>query len=65
MKFIGKSIDESDECGYTGAAGQKRHIVCITNHEVPVGELHPGPLTFMKFFFHAGGVTSPDGIGDL
>ena len=65
MKFIGKPIDESDESGYTCATGQKRHIVCIPNYEVPVGELHPDPLAFPKFILHAGGVAPLDGIGDL
>src|SRR4030042_4053124 len=50
---------------YAGAASQKRHIVCIPNHEVPVGQLHPDHPVFMKFILHTGGVASPDGIGDL
>ena len=64
MKFISKSIDERDERGYAGAAGQKHHIACIPNHEIPVGQLHPDPPAFLKFIFHTGGVASPDGIGD-
>ena len=64
MKFISKPIDESDECGYTRAAGQKHHIARIPNHKITVGHLNPYPPAFLKFIFHAGGVTSPDGIGD-
>ena len=64
MKFISKSIDERDERGYAGAAGQKHHIARIPDHEIPVGQLHPDHPAFLKFLFHTGGVASPDGIGD-
>lgn len=64
MEFIGEAVDKSDERGYTCAAGQKRHIVCIADHEIPIGQLHPDHPAFLKFILHTGGVASPDGIGD-
>jgi hypothetical protein len=57
-------FQKGDERGYTRAAGQKHHIARIPNHKITVGHLNPDPPAFMKFILHAGGVASPDGIGD-
>jgi len=57
-------FQKGSEGGDAGAAGEEHDVRPLLNHEIPVGQLYPYPAAFLKFIFHASGVTSLDGIGD-